>query len=68
MVDRNKQVAKTLIAATAGAGIIFILSRYRKDLSRKVLNVFSRNPLKTQNIEIVNSYDECTTLAKKLKQ
>lgn len=68
MSDKNKQVAKTLLAATAGAGIIFIISRYRKDISRKVLNVFSRNPLKNQKIEIVNSYEECSKLVKRLKR
>lgn len=68
MSDNNKQVARTILAATAGAGIIFVISRYRKDISRKILNVLSRNPLRSQTIEVINTYDECTKLTEKLKR
>lgn len=68
MNQRNKNIVSTAVFATLGVGLLYIVTKYRKNIIKKIrLACDFRNPLRHQSIEVVNTVEECKLVINKLK-
>lgn len=66
MGDRNKTLAT--VASIVGIGLCCVLLKYRSKLYRQLrLLTDFRNPLRYQNVKIVNNAEECRQVLGNLK-
>lgn len=66
MNDRNKTL--TTLASIVGIGLCCVLVKYRSRVYRQLRFLADfRNPLRYQNIKIVNNADECRQVMGNLK-
>lgn len=66
MTDRNKTLAT--FASIVGIGLCCVLVKYRSKLYRQLrLLTDFRNPLRYQNVKVVNTADECRQIIGNLK-
>lgn len=68
MNQKNKNIVSTAVFATLGVGLLYIVTKYRKNIIQKIRWACDfRNPLRRQNIEVVNTVEECKLVINKLK-
>lgn len=66
MTDRNKTL--TTFASIVGIGLCCVLVKYRSKLYRQLrLLTDFRNPLRYQNVKVVNNADDCRQVIGHLK-
>lgn len=62
----TKQVTTALIAGGIGVGLIFVLTRYRKNIQSTVSRI-TANILRQKRVIIVNTPEECSAVIKRVK-
>lgn len=69
MNDKTKTiVSTTLLAGVAGIGVCILFTKYRHQIVQKFRTTLDfRNPLRHQNIKIVNTEEECRQIVEEIK-
>lgn len=67
LTEREKTVVSTAVLAAVGVGIgIFVLTRYRNGIMSRLKGLGQRDPLRGQQVHIINTADECRLIVSKL--
>lgn len=68
MNDRNKTIVSTTLLAGIGIGVCILFTKYRHQIIKKLRTTLDyRNPLRNQNIKIVNTEEECRQIVEEIK-
>ncbi|XP_058058316.1 exonuclease 3'-5' domain-containing protein 2 [Anopheles bellator] len=66
LTEREKTVVSTAVLAAVGVGVIYVLSRYRKGIMSRLKGLNQRDPLRGQQVHIVNTADDCRLIVSTL--
>lgn len=70
MSENNRPVftGTTIATAAAGIGICFVVTKYRQQILKKLKFVINyKDPLRNQQIEVINNVEECRTIMRNIK-
>ncbi|XP_035897697.1 exonuclease 3'-5' domain-containing protein 2 isoform X2 [Anopheles stephensi] len=68
LTQREKTVVSTAVIAAVGVGVLFVLSRYRRGIMSRLRALNQRDPLRDQQIHIINNTDDCRLIVEKLQR
>lgn len=70
MTEQNRTVltGTTIAVTAAGIGLCCLITKYRAPIFKQLRQIINYNdPLRNQEIQVINNVDECRTLMNKLK-
>lgn len=70
MSQREQSLLKgsTIVATAAGIGFCFVVSKYRIPIFKQIKMIANyKDPLRNQEIRIIDTLEECRTLMRNLK-
>ncbi|XP_041764587.1 exonuclease 3'-5' domain-containing protein 2 [Anopheles merus] len=68
LTQREKTVVSTAVIAAVGVGVLFVLSRYRRGIMSRLKALNQRDPLRGQQVHIINTADDCRMIVEKLQR
>ncbi|XP_050068742.1 exonuclease 3'-5' domain-containing protein 2 [Anopheles maculipalpis] len=68
LTQREKTVVSTAVIAAVGVGVLFVLSRYRRGIMSRLRALNQRDPLRDQQVHIINTTDDCRLVVEKLQR
>ncbi|XP_052890506.1 exonuclease 3'-5' domain-containing protein 2 [Anopheles moucheti] len=68
LTQREKTVVSTAVIAAVGVGVLFVLSRYRRGIMSRLRALNQRDPLRGQQVHIINTTDDCRLIVEKLQR
>uniref|UniRef100_A0A182VWI9 Exonuclease 3'-5' domain-containing protein 2 n=1 Tax=Anopheles minimus TaxID=112268 RepID=A0A182VWI9_9DIPT len=68
LTQREKTVVSTAVIAAVGVGVLYVLSRYRRGIMSRLRALNQRDPLRGQQVHIINTTDDCRTIVEKLQR
>lgn len=68
LTQREKTVVSTAVIAAVGVGVLFVLSRYRRGIMSRLRALNQRDPLRGQQVHIINTTDDCRMIVEKLQR
>uniref|UniRef100_A0AAG5CUQ4 Exonuclease 3'-5' domain-containing protein 2 n=1 Tax=Anopheles atroparvus TaxID=41427 RepID=A0AAG5CUQ4_ANOAO len=66
LTEREKTVVSTAVIAAVGVGVLYVLSRYRNGIMSRLKALNQRDPLRGQQVHIINTADDCRVIVNKL--
>ena len=70
MSEENRPVftGATIAAAAAGIGVCLVVTKYRTQILKKLKRILNYNdPLRNQQIQVINNVEECRAVMRNLK-
>uniref|UniRef100_A0A182JVH6 Exonuclease 3'-5' domain-containing protein 2 n=1 Tax=Anopheles christyi TaxID=43041 RepID=A0A182JVH6_9DIPT len=68
LTQREKTVVSTAVIAAVGVGVLFVLTRYRRGIMSRLKALNQRDPLRGQQVHIINTADDCRMIVEKLQR
>ncbi|XP_058118228.1 exonuclease 3'-5' domain-containing protein 2 [Anopheles ziemanni] len=66
LTEREKTVVSTAVIAAVGVGVLYVLTRYRNGIMSRLKALNQRDPLRGQQVHIINTADDCRMIVTKL--
>lgn len=68
MQQKHKLIVSTALFATLGISVLYVLRKYNKNIIHRLQRVLDyRNPLRNQQIEVLNNFDDCKKIVERLQ-
>lgn len=70
MSEQNRTVftGATIAAAAAGIGVCLVVTKYRTHILKRLKRILNYNdPLRNQQIQVINNVEECRAVMRNLK-
>ncbi|XP_053680516.1 exonuclease 3'-5' domain-containing protein 2 [Anopheles nili] len=68
LTQREKTVVSTAVIAAVGVGVLYVLTRYRSSIMSRLKAMNQRDPLRGQQVHIINTTHDCRTIVEKLQK
>uniref|UniRef100_A0A182Q6Q7 Exonuclease 3'-5' domain-containing protein 2 n=1 Tax=Anopheles farauti TaxID=69004 RepID=A0A182Q6Q7_9DIPT len=66
--QREKTVVSTAVIAAVGVGFLYVFTKYRRGIMSRLKTLNQRDPLRGQQVHIINTADECRVVVEKLQK